>query len=92
MKGEVRNNHEGARSNLRLSIQCRNNYIIYSLCSRHIHKDIKLQKGMKGIDQILCKTDLNLILRLTYRATQSTMYLFKAFLKSACAPLWYSQF
>ena len=29
-----------------------------SLGSQHIHKEIKLQKGMKGIDKILCKTDL----------------------------------
>ena len=35
--------------------------------SRHIHKEIKLQEGMKGIDNILCKTDQNLIRRLTYK-------------------------
>ena len=35
--------------------------------SIHIQKEIKLQDGMNGIDNILCKTNLHLIRRLTYR-------------------------
>ena len=34
--------------------------------SQHIHKEIKLQRGMIRMDMILCKTDLKLIQRLTY--------------------------
>ena len=28
------------------------------LCSQHIYKEIKLQKGINGIDKIVCKMDL----------------------------------
>ena len=36
------------------------------LGSRPIHREINLQEVVNGIDYILCKTDLNLIRRLTY--------------------------
>ena len=35
------------------------------LGSRHIHKEIKLQKTLNGMDKILCKTDFILIRKLT---------------------------
>ena len=37
------------------------------LGSRHIHKGIKLQKAVNGIDMILCKKDITRILRHTYK-------------------------
>ena len=37
------------------------------LGSRHIHKEIKSQEDMNGIDYILCKADVNLIRGLPYK-------------------------
>ena len=46
---------------------CECNYSIFqTFSSRHIHKEIKLQKSMNGIDKFLCKTDHNLIRQPTY--------------------------
>ena len=44
-------------------------YIVFfkRLGSRHIHKEIKLPKGTKGVDKILCKTDSQHIQTLAYR-------------------------
>ena len=52
------------------------------LGSQHIHKDIKLQEGMNRIDYILCKTDLNLIQRLTYKCNTFNDVHFEACFKS----------
>ena len=50
-------------------------------CSRHIHKEIKLQKAMNVMDRILCKTDLIVIRRHTYNiSTPSAMLILKHFL------------
>ena len=62
------------------------------LGSPHIHQEIKLQKALNGIDRILCKTDIILIQRLTYKYHTFNHVDFEAFSKSAYAPLWYSQF
>ena len=62
------------------------------LGSRHIHKEIKLQKAMNGMDRILCKTDLILIRRHTFKCNTFIDADFEAFSKSAYVPLWYSQF
>ena len=58
------------------------------LGSRHIHKEIKLQKSMSGMDRILCKTDLILIRRHTYKCNTFNDVDFQAFYKSAYVPLW----
>ena len=47
-----------------------NNHVLVffkRLGSRHVHKEIELQKAMNGMDKILGKTDLILIRRLTYK-------------------------
>ena len=44
------------------------------LGSRHIDKEIELQEGMKGIDNILCKTNLNLIRGLTYNTYNEVLF------------------
>ena len=62
------------------------------LGSRHIHKEIKLQKAMNGMDRILCITDLILIQRHTYKSNALSDVDFEAFSKSAYVPLWYLQF
>ena len=62
------------------------------LGSRHIHKEIKLQKAMNGMDRVLCKTDQILIRRHTYTFNTFSDVYFEAFSKSAYVPLWYSQF
>ena len=62
------------------------------LGSRHILKGIKLQKAMTGIEMTLCKTDLILIRRHTYKCNTFSDVDFEVFLKSAYVPLWYSQF
>ena len=62
------------------------------LGSRHIHKEIKLQKAMNGMDRVLCKTDLILIQRHSYKCDTFSNEDFEAFSKSAYVPLWYSQF
>ena len=59
--------------------------------SRHIHKEIKLQKTMKGMGRILYKTDLILIRRHTYKCKTFTDVDFEAFYRSAYVPLWYLQ-
>ena len=52
-----------------------------------IHKEIKLQDGMNGIDNIPCKTDLNPNRRLTYISpTPSTMYTLKHVVSSINQP------
>ena len=63
-----------------------------TLGSRHIHKEIKLQKAMNGVDKILCKTDLILIRRLTYKYNTFNHVDFETFSKSAYVPFWYLQF
>ena len=62
------------------------------LGSRHINKEIKLQKTMNGMDMILCKTDLILTQRHTYKFNTFSDVDVEAFSKSAYVPLWYSQF
>ena len=62
------------------------------LGSRHIHKEIKLQKALNGMDRILCKTGLILIRRHTYKCNTLSDVDFEAFSKSAYVPLWYPQF
>ena len=62
------------------------------LGSRHIHTKIKLEKAMNGMDRILCKTDLILIRRHTYKCNTFSDVDFGVFSKSAYEPLWYSQF
>ena len=62
------------------------------LCSRHIHKEIKLQKAMNGMDRTLCKTDLILIARHTYKCNTFSDVDFEAFSYFAYVPMWYSQF
>ena len=64
-------------------------FIVYFKC---IHKETKLPKGMNGKDTILCKTDLILIRRHTYKCNTFSDVDFEAFSKSAFVPLWYSQF
>ena len=55
--------------------------IVFFKClgSRHIYKEIKLQVGVKGIDNTLCKTDLNLI-----SATHPKTYILKSALVHHC--------
>ena len=60
--------------------------------SRHIHKEIKIQKAMKGMGRILCKTDLILIQRHIYKCNTFSDVDFEAFSKTVYVPLWYSQF
>ena len=60
------------------------------LSSRHIHKEIKLLEFMNGFDNILCETDLNLILRLTNKCSTFHNVHFEACLMSINVPLWYS--
>ena len=62
------------------------------LGSRHINKEIKLEKAMNGRDMILCKTDLILIRGHTYKCTTGSDVDFEEFFKSAYVPLWYPQF
>ena len=62
------------------------------LGNRHIHKEIKLQESVDAIDNILCKTDLNLIGTLIYKCNTFNNVHFEACFKSAYVPLWYSQF
>ena len=62
------------------------------LGSLPIHKEIKLQEGMDGIENIFCKTDLNHIQRLTYKCNIFNGVHFEACFKFAYVPLWYSQF
>ena len=57
------------------------------LGSRHIHKEIKLQKSMNGMDMILCKTDIILIQRHTYKCKTFSDADFEAYV-----PLWCAQF
>ena len=52
------------------------------LGSRHIHKEIKLQDGKKGIKYILCKTDLDLIRWLAYKCNTLNDAHFEARCKS----------
>ena len=59
---------------------------------RHIHKEIKLQKAVNGMDMILCKTDLIIVRRHTYKCNTFSDVDFEAFSQSACVRLWYSQF
>ena len=68
--------------------------IVHFIClgSRHIHKEIKLQNAMNGIDRILCKKDLILIRRHTYKCNTFSDVDFEAFSKSAYVPLWYLKF
>ena len=61
------------------------------LGSRHIHIEIKLQKAMNGMDRVLCKTDLILIRRHTYKCNTFSDVGFEAFSKSNYVPVWYSQ-
>ena len=67
-------------------------FIVFSkrLGSRHrpIHKEIKEQDGMNGIDDILCKTDLNIFWRRTYKCNTFNDLHFEACFKSAYVPLW----
>ena len=62
------------------------------LGSRHFHKEIKLQKAIKGMDGILYETGLILIRRHTNKCNTFNEVDFEAFSKSAYVPLWYSQF
>ena len=62
------------------------------LGSRHIHKEINLQKSVNGMNRILCKTDLILFRRHAYKCNTFSVVDFEAYPKSAYAPLWYSQF
>ena len=62
------------------------------LGSRHIHKEIELQKTVNGINSILWMTDLILIRRHTYKCNSFSDGDSGAFSKSAYVPLWYSQF
>ena len=62
------------------------------LGSRHIHKEIKLQEGLKVIDYILCKTGLNVLRIQAYNCNNFNDVLFEARFKSAYVPLWYLQF
>ena len=50
------------------------------LGSQHIHKEIKLQKPMNGRDRILCKTNLILIWRHTYKCNTFSDVDFEEFL------------
>ena len=60
--------------------------------SRHIHKEIKLLKTMKGMDRIMCETDLYLIRRHTYMCNIFSDVDSEALSMSAYVPLWYSHF
>ena len=51
--------------------------------SRYIHKNIKLQKSMEGMNRILCKTNLTLIWRHIYKCNTFSNVNFEAFSKSA---------
>ena len=62
------------------------------LGSQQIHKEIKLQKVMNGLDRTLCKTDLILIWRHTYKCNTFSDVDCDAFSKSAFVHLCYSQF
>ena len=62
------------------------------LGSRHIHKEIKLQMAMNRMDMILCKTDLILIRRHTYKCNIFSYVYFEEFSKSAYILFWRSQF
>ena len=62
------------------------------LGSRHIHKEIKLQNALNGIDRILCKKDLILFRRHTYKCNTFSDVDFEAFSKSAYVPLWHLKF
>ena len=59
---------------------------------QHIHKEIKLQGGMNGIDYILCKMDLNPIRRMAYKCNTLNDVHIETHFKSPYIPLWYSQF
>ena len=52
------------------------------LGSRHIHKEIKLRKGMNEIDKIICKKDLKRLTCNTFNDVD-----FEAYFKSAFEPL-----
>ena len=56
------------------------------LSSRHIHKEIKLQKTLNGMDRIWYKTDLILIRRHTYKCNNFSDVDFGPFSKSAYEP------
>ena len=58
--------------------------IVHFKClgSRYIHKEIKLQKTMNKMDRIVCKMDLILILRHTYKCNTFSDVDFEAFSKS----------
>ena len=64
------------------------------LGSRHVYKEIKLQEGMNKIENMLCKTDLNLLRRMAYKCNtfNDIPVHFEAHLKSVYVPLWYPQF
>ena len=53
------------------------------------NKEIKLQESMNRINNILCKTDLNLIHRLTYKCINFNDVHLEAHFKFAFVPLWY---
>ena len=57
-----------------------------------MHKEIKLQQAMNGVDRILCKTDLIFIRSHIYKYNTFNDVDFEAFSKSAYVPLWHSQF
>ena len=54
--------------------------------------EIKLQEGMNGIDNILNKTDIDLVRRQTYKCNTFNDVHFEACCKSAYVPLLYSHF
>ena len=58
-----------------------------TLSSRHIQKEIKSKKAMNRMDRILCKTDLILIRRYTYKCNNFSDVDFEAFSKSTNVPL-----
>ena len=61
--------------------------------ARYIQKEIKLQQGMNGIiNYILCKTDLNLIGRVTCKCNTFNNVHFEACFQSDWEPSWFSQF
>ena len=63
------------------------------LGSRNIHKEMKLQKGKKVVENISCKTDLKHIQRLAYNYNIFKDVHFVTFLSPPIfAQLWYSQF
>ena len=62
------------------------------LGSQRIHKKVKLQKAMNRLDSILCKTDLILIQRQTYKCNTLSNLDVEAFSKSAYVPFWYHNY